>query len=105
MKKTKRSIQNNAIIVSLLRKSKSDYFGNLNEKNINDNKTFRKTIKLFLSDKVSLKNLMTLIDKEEIIMGDCNTAKFLNTFFSNIVSNLNIPEYSNLLLTVSAILF
>ena len=91
--------------VSLLRKPKSDYFGNLNEKNINDNKTFRKTIKLFLSDKVSLKNLMTLIDKEEIIMGDCNTAKFLNTFFSNIVSNLNIPEYSNLLLTVSAILF
>ena len=30
--------------VSLLRKSKSDYFGNLNEKNINDNKTFWKTI-------------------------------------------------------------
>ena len=105
MKKTKRSIQNNAIIVSLLRISKSDYFGNLNEKNINNNKTFWKTIKLFLSDKVSLKNLMTLIDKEEIIMGDCNTATFLNTFFSNIVSNLNIPEYSNLLLTVSAILF
>ena len=34
--------------VSLLRKSKSDYFGNLNEKNINDNKTFWKTISPFL---------------------------------------------------------
>ena len=33
---------------------------------------------------------MTLIDNEEIIMGDYNTAKVLNTFFSNIVSNLNL---------------
>ena len=38
---------------------------------------------------------MKLIDKEEIIVGDFNTAKVLNTFFSNIVSNLNIVEYSN----------
>ena len=38
---------------------------------------------------------MTLIDNEEIIMGDYNTAKVLNTFFSNIVSNLNIAEYSD----------
>ena len=28
-------------------------------------------------------------------MGDYNTDKLLNTFFSNIVSNLNIAEYSN----------
>ena len=38
---------------------------------------------------------MTLIDKEEIIMGDYNTAEVLNTFFSNIVSNFNIAEYSD----------
>ena len=81
--------------VSLLRKPKSDYFGNLNEKNINDNKTIWKTIKPFLSDKVRSTNKMTLIDEEEIIMGDCNTVKVLNTFFSNIVNNLNIAEYSN----------
>ena len=81
--------------VSLLRKSKLDYFGDFNEKNINDNKTFWKTIKPVLSDKVRLTNKMTLIDNEEIIMDDCNTAKVLNTFFSNIVSNPNIAEYSN----------
>ena len=81
--------------VSLLRKPKSDYFRNLNEKNINDNKTFWKTIKPFLSDKVRLTNKMTLIDNEEIIMDDCNTAKILNSFFSNIVSHLNIAEYLN----------
>ena len=38
---------------------------------------------------------MTLIDKKEIILGDYNTAKVLNTFFSNIVSNLDIAGYSN----------
>ena len=90
--------------VSLLRKSKSDYFGNLNEKDINDNKTFWKTIKPFLSDKVRLTNKMTLIDNEEIIMDYCNTPKVLNTFFSNIISNLNIRTV-NLLLTILVILF
>ena len=81
--------------VSLLRKSKSDYFGNLNEKNISDNKTFWKTIKPFLSDKITSTQKITLIDKEEIIIGDNNTAEVLNTFFSSIVSNLKIDGYSN----------
>ena len=53
------------------------------------------TFKPFLSDKVRVTNKMALIDKEEIIIGDCNTAKVLNTFFSNTVSNLNIAECSN----------
>ena len=53
--------------VSLLRKSKSDYFGNLNEKNNNDNK--------------------------RDYQGDYNTAKVLSTFFSNIASNFNSAEY------------
>ena len=38
---------------------------------------------------------MILIGKEKIIPGDYNTAKVLNTPFSNIVSNLNITGYSN----------
>ena len=42
--KRKYSKQRNSC-VSLLRKSKSEYFGNLNEKKIGDNKTFWKTIK------------------------------------------------------------
>ena len=80
---------------SPLRKSKLDYLGNLNKKNINDNKSFWKAIKPFLSYKVRSTNKMTLLDKEEIIMGEYNTVKVLNTFFSNIVSNLDISEYSN----------
>ena len=63
----------------------------------------------FLSAKeVTLTNKVTLIDKKEIILGDYNnTAKVLNTFFSYIVSKLNIAEYLavKLLLTTSMILF
>ena len=92
--KRKYSKQHN-YCVSLLRKSKSDYFGNLNEKNISDNKTFWKTIKPFLSDKITSTQKTTLIDKEEIIIGDNNTAEVLNTFLSSIVSNLKIDGYSN----------
>ena len=42
-----------------------------------------------------LTNKMRLIDKEDIILSDYNTAKVLNIFFSNIASNLNTAEYSN----------
>ena len=37
--------------VSPLRKTKMNYYGNLNEKDIRDNKKFWKTVKPFLSDK------------------------------------------------------
>ena len=76
------------------------------EKNINDNKTFWKTIKLFLSDKVRSANKITLIDKEEIVVGDYNTAKVLSAFYSNIliVVSQNIRT-QNHLLTISGILF
>ena len=71
--------------VSLLRKSKSYYFGNLNKININDSKTFWETINPFLS-------------------GDYNTSKVLDTFFSVTLISQNIRTV-NLLLTISAILF
>ena len=65
------------------------------KKKMSHNKKFWKTIKPFLSDKITSTQKITLIEKEEIIMGDDNTAEVLNTFFSNIVSNLKIEGYSN----------
>ena len=41
--------------VLLLKKTKKEYFGNLNEKNVCDNKTFWKRGKPFLSDKIEQK--------------------------------------------------
>ena len=53
------------------------------------------TIKPFLSDKIKSNQKMTIREKEGIIMADDNTAEVLNTFFSNIVSNLKIEGHSN----------
>ena len=79
--------------VSLLRKRKTQYYRNLDEKNVTDNKAFWKTVKPFLSDKITSKEKITLIEENEIVSNDENTAQVLNTFFSNIVGSLHIPEY------------
>ena len=48
----------------------------------------------FFSDKVTSFEKITLIEEDEIIGNDSDTVRVLNTFFSNIVSNLKIPEYT-----------
>ena len=79
--------------VSLLRKTKTQYYRNLDEKNVTDNKAFLKTVKPFLSDKITSKGKIALIEENEIVSNDENTVQVLNTFFSNIVGGINIPEY------------
>ena len=81
--------------VSVVRKSKKLQYSNLDEKKITDDKTFWKTIKPFLSNKIVSREKVTLIEEDEIIESDINTARILNTSFSNIVSNLKIAEYAN----------
>ena len=81
--------------MSLLRKSKEAYYSNPDEKKVTDNKTFWKAIKPFLSDKIVSREKLTLIEEYEFVESDINTAQILNTFFSNIVSNLKIAEYAN----------
>ena len=76
----------------LLRKTKTQYYSNLDEKNVTHNKAFWKTVKPFLSDKMSREKI-TLIEENEIVSNDEGTAQILNTFFSNIVGSLNISEY------------
>ena len=82
--------------MSLVRKSKKLYYSSLDGKKVTDNKTFCKTIKPFLSDKIVSTEKLTLIEDDEIVESDINTVlQILNTFFSNIVSNLKISEYAN----------
>ena len=82
--------------VSLLRKTKMNYYGNLNEKDITENKKFWKTVKPFLSDKSINSDKIHLNENGELINSESKTAEVLNEFFSNIVKNLKIPEYENL---------
>ena len=81
--------------VSLLRKTKKRYYENLNEKFVVDNKLFWKTVKPLLSDNVAGKDEIHLIENNELVKTDLETAEVLNNFFSNIVQNLDISRYSN----------
>ena len=78
--------------VSLLRNSKRDYYNNLNEKKVCDNRKFWKVVKPLLSNKVVSNEKITLVEGEEIIKTDQANGKVLNNFFSNIAKNLEIPQ-------------
>ena len=75
----------------MLKKTKKDYYNNLNEKDVNDNKIFWKTVKPFLLDKIVLKEQIFLVEDDEIIPEDSKTAESLNYLFSNIAKSLKIP--------------
>ena len=55
---------------------------------------FWKIFKRFFSDKVTSSEKITLTEENEIIGNNIGTAHVLNTFFSNIISNLEIPVYT-----------
>ena len=79
--------------VSLLRKEKREYFAKMNEKDISDNRTFWQTVKHFISDKIKSKESIILVNNSNIESNEIDVAKTFNEFVSNIVKNLDIPEY------------
>ena len=80
--------------VSLLRKNKRDYYNNLNDKNICDNRKFSKVVEPLLSNKIVSNNKITLVEWEGIIEADQANAKVLNNFFSDITKNFEIPQFN-----------
>ena len=76
------------------KKTNKDYYNSVNEKGVSDNKTFWKTMKPFLSDKiVSKEPILLIVKNDEIICEDSKIAVSLDSFFSNFVKNIEIPEY------------
>ena len=82
-------------VVSLVRKSKREYYNNLDIKKIIDNKKFWKTVKPLFSDKISRNNKIILIENGNILSEEDAVSETLNNFYSNIITNLNIPEYED----------
>ena len=92
----KESFQNKETTICLqLEKTKKLCQSNHDEKKVTDDQTFWKTIKPSLSDKIVSREKLALIEEDEVVESDINTAQILNTFFSNIVSNLKIAQYAN----------
>ena len=94
------------LCVSQIGQAKKKFFTNLNNTNVaTKNKTFWKTLKPFLLDKVKTKSKITLIDKkykdsstepsEEIISDEEKVPEIFNNFFVNIVPNLKTPNNHN----------
>ena len=72
---------------------KNYYFSKLNEGHITDNKRIWNTVKPFLSNKVQSSERINLIEENDTLVTDCGkAAKELNSFFSSVVKNLNIPN-------------
>ena len=68
----------------------------LNEKQITNNKRFWKTVKPLLSNKVQSSEKINLTEVNDSLIRDCRkVAKELNSFFSSVVKNLNIPSYES----------
>ena len=68
--------------MALLRKTKKDYYGKLNPKKIKDNRTFWRTVELFLFIKSIINEKITLLENDEFFVNDKPVAKVLNSFFS-----------------------
>ena len=75
--------------VNLNRKTKREYYRNINIKNVIDNKKIWNTVKPLFSDKVKQQNI-TLIEGNKIISDKKDVAEKINNFFSNAVPSLNI---------------
>lgn len=78
-----------------LENPKWEYYENLDEGNIGNNKTFWKVVnKQLLSTKIKYDEKITLVEENMIIKPDRETTKVLNNFFSNIIKNLHIQQFN-----------
>ena len=78
--------------MNLLRKTKRDYFKQLNNKVISDNKKFWQTISPLFSEKTFRKETIILKDSNRTITNNHELAETFNTFFSNITKNLKLDS-------------
>ena len=70
--------------INLLGKTKNDYFENININDVNDNKKFWKTTKLFFSDKGLNINKLMLIEDNNLISKKSVLANTMSQYFTNI---------------------
>ena len=80
------------ICVSLLRKTKRDYFANLDTKIMKDNRKFWKTVNPLFSEKSYSKESISIINKDGLITENEDLAMTFKIFFSNIVNKLDIED-------------
>ena len=80
--------------VKLLRKTKSEYYKNIDIKSLSDNKKFWRTIKPYFSNKGLNKNQIFLSEKGKLLDDPKEVASTLNDHFINITKTLDLKDPS-----------
>ena len=88
------------LCVKLLRKSKKDFYNNLNVKRITDNRKFWNNIKPNFTDKTFRDERITLVEGDKVIKEEKHVVKKFTDHFEKIVETLKIdrpklPDLSN----------
>ena len=68
--------------MSLLRRTKKEYYGNSDPRKVVGNRTFWRTVKPFLSNKSVENEKIILVEKEEILTKDNSVTKVLVSFLT-----------------------
>ena len=87
------------IAVKNCKKTKKEYFENINVKDINDNKMFWNTIKSFFSKKGLKTNKLMLTEDNNLLSEESILANTMNQYCSSITKQLNLkkcPQLKNL---------
>ena len=80
------------ICVNLLRKSKKQYFKNIDVKNVTDNKKFWKTMTPKFSNKCKTRNIIILIENEKILQINKVLANTFNNYFTDVTNSLGLKK-------------
>ena len=79
----------------LYKKERKKYYERLDLNNVTDNKKFWKTVKPFLSDKVTTFPKISLVENDETISDKSKVANSFSNFFENAIYSLGIKTKEN----------
>ena len=83
--------------MKLLRRTKSDYYRNLDFGDLTDNRKFWKTVNPVFSNEIQTTSSVTLTEDGKMITEDTKIAEIFNHYFANITESLGISEDQSLL--------
>ena len=78
--------------VKLLKRSKKDFFNNLNGWKVRDDKQFWKTIKSNFTDKILEGEKTILVENDKVITAKTDLARIFKDHFENTVESLHIER-------------
>ena len=70
--------------LSILRKTKKEFFNSLNIKQVSDNELFWKIVKPFFSEKGSNSSKITLVEENNVISDQEEIANIMKNYFINV---------------------